>query len=281
MHTVPNILREIPSPPNTLFIKGNSLEEGFTGIAIVGTRKASPFGMALAEKTAKELSLAGFAIISGLALGIDSAAHKGCLSAKGRTVAVLAGGIKKIYPATNVSLAEKIICSGGSVISEYEDIPSYPDLFLKRNRIISGLSLAIIIIEAPFKSGAVSTANWAAEQGREVFVFPGSVSDRNYDGSHKLIRDGARIVTSTRDIIEDLGFESQPEKESIYQDLLSKGAKEVLNIISISVIPISVDKIVSATKLEPREVMTFLSELSLSEHIIESGSGYIATNKLV
>lgn len=279
MRPIPNILREIPAPPENLFTRGKLIEDNFQGIAVVGTRKASSFGMVLAEKVAGNLALEGFAIISGLAMGIDSAAHRGCLSAGGRTVAVLAAGVNKIYPAVNIPLAEKIISSGGSIISEHEDAPYRPDMFLKRNRIISGLSVAVIVIEAPFKSGAVSTANWAAEQGKEVFVFPGNPGDPNYGGSHKLVRDGARLVSSVEDILEDLGIEKRAGNTPAQTGPLPERLRAVFDVISDSAIPLPVDKIISATKLEPHEVLVSLSELLLSGYIMEDRGGYLSIRK--
>lgn len=273
MVNIPKILSEIPAPPENLFISGRKLEDNFEGIAIVGTRKASAEGLAIAEKFAYVLSSANIPIISGLALGIDSVAHKGCLAARGRTIAVLAGGIKKIYPATNAYLAEKIISSGGSVVSEYEDEPSYPDLFLKRNRIISGLSRAVIIIEAPLKSGAISTANWAAEQGRDVFVVPGPITSLNYKGSHMLIRDGARLITSPEDILSDLGIE-KTDTPSLETNTFSEEATIILNLLSSSNQAITIDKIVAITKLEPQIVLALLTELTLAGKITESPTGY-------
>jgi len=273
METIPGILAEIPARPEKLWTKGKILENGFEGIAVVGTRKASAEGIAIAEEFAGVFASAGLPVISGLALGIDSAAHRGCLSVRGRTVAVLAGGIKKIYPSANVSLAEKIISSGGSVISEFEDEPSYPDLFLRRNRIISGLSRAVVVIEAPLKSGAVSTAAWAAEQGREVFVVPGPVTHPNYKGSHKLLRDGARLVASPEDVLSDLGIE-KPEKRTYETADISEDAAIIMKLLKSSQKAVPIDKIVSMTRLEPQKVLSALTELHIINEVIETPSGY-------
>lgn len=273
METIPGILSEITACPKKLFTRGRALENEFEGIAIVGTRKASAEGLATAEKFARALAMAGIPVVSGLAFGIDSAAHRGCLSALGRTVAVLAGGVEKIYPAANTRLAEEMIGSGGSVVSEFEDEPSYPDLFLRRNRIISGLSRAVIVIEAPFKSGAVSTASWAAEQGREVFVVPGPINHPNYKGSHKLIRDGARLVASPEDALSDLGFEN-PARNSLEKESLSEDAATILELLAKSQKAVPIDKIASATRLEPQHVLSALTELQVLGEIIETPSGY-------
>ena len=273
MIALPQILSEIPAPPKNLFTKGRDLESGFGGVAIVGTRKASAEGLAVAEEFAKSLSSAGIPIVSGLAFGIDSAAHRGCLAVRGRTVAVLASSIEKIYPATNTLLAEKIISSGGSIVSEYQNEPSYPDLFLRRNRIISGLSKAVIIIEAPLKSGAVSTATWAAEQGREVFVVPGPISHPNYTGSHKLLRDGARLVTSPEEVLSDLGIKGSAISTSQDKEL-SKDTIAILELVSLSHQAVSIDKIISTTKLEPQKVMAILTALTINGNTIETPGGY-------
>jgi len=255
-------------------VKGRALENGFEGIAIVGTRRASAEGLAAAEEFARVFAMAGVPVVSGLALGIDSAAHRGCLSAEGRTIAVLAGGVEKIYPAANARLAEKIIGCDGSIVSEFEDEPSYPNLFLRRNRIISGLSRAVIVIEAPFKSGAVSTAAWAAEQGREVFVVPGPIAHPNYKGSHKLIRDGARLVSSPEDVLLDLGLE-RPVKNGMEKEALSKDAATILELLAKSLKAAPIDKICLLTRLEPQHVLSALTELQIGEKIIETPSGYI------
>lgn len=215
----PRLLKEIPNPPENLYLLGNLPEKDTQKIAIVGTRKATAEGKKLAKEIAKKLAERGIIIVSGLAMGIDTAAHEGAIAAclpdgsQGKTIAVLANGLNSVYPAQNENLAKKILESDGALISEYPpETPSFPNQFLERNRIISGLSVATIIIEAPERSGSLATANWAAQQGREVFVFPGPANHSNFRGSHKLIRDGARLVASLEDILEDLGLEN-PKSE--------------------------------------------------------------------
>ncbi len=174
----------------------------------MGTRKATSQGRFIAKEIAKKLSEMGMVIVSGLAMGIDTAAHEGALAGAGRTIAVLACGLDNIYPRQNENLAKKIIGTGGAVISEYPvGTEAFKNQFLERNRIVSGLCIATIVVEAPRESGALVTARLAAEQGREVFVFPGPTNHPNYHGSHKLIRDGARLVSSIDDILEDLNSE--------------------------------------------------------------------------
>lgn len=201
----PRLLNETTSPPKVIFVRGKIFDLEKPTIAIVGTRKATSEGLRLAKQVAKTLAEKGFLIVSGLAMGIDTAAHEGALLAGGETIAVLGCGVDSIYPAQNENLGQKILASGGAIISEYpEGTPALPHRFLERNRIVAGLSLATIVIEAPAKSGALVTARFAAECGREVFVFPGFAGHPQYKGSHALIRDGARLVNSTEDVLEDL-----------------------------------------------------------------------------
>jgi DNA processing protein len=201
----PPLLREIQNPPKKLYIKGE-LSYKDAMIAIVGTRKASESGIKLAHLFAKSLVEAGYTIISGLALGIDTASHKGALDSSGTTVAVLGNSIDGIYPPQNEDLAKKIIKTG-AIVSEYgpgEIIEKRN--FLERNRIISGMSIATIVIEAPSRSGSIATARLAGEQGRDVFVVPGSVDDPNYEGSNSLIRDGAILIRSIKDVLEEISL---------------------------------------------------------------------------
>ena len=198
----PKLLKEIPDPPYLLYIRGQ-LPNTSKAIAIVGTRKASDEGKELAHNIAFELAKENFVIVSGLALGIDTAAHQGTLRAKGKTISVLGNSIDDVYPSDNKPLATQIVESKGAVISEYgpgEKIEK--ENFLRRNRIVSGLSIATVVIEAPARSGSLATARLAGEQGRDVFVVPGNVNDENYKGSNSLIRDGALLVRSAKDVLE-------------------------------------------------------------------------------
>lgn len=276
---LPRILKEIPGPPEKLFVMGELPNDNTPLIAIVGTRKATTYGLNIAVKLAEELSQAGIIVVSGLAMGIDTAAHTGALRGGSPTIAVLGNGLPKIYPAQNENLAKKIIQEGGAIVSEYEtDMPSYKNQFIQRNRIISGLSLAVVVIEAPAKSGALATAGFAARQGREVFVIPGPVNHSNYAGSHSLIRDGARLVTSTEDILLDLGLtETSPNKTAAGEKLLDGlGPDERAVFIKIgdSGAPLSVDKISELTKLDPQKVNQILASLTIRGFIQEAGGGY-------
>ncbi len=277
----PFLLKEIQNPPSRIFVAGELPDDSPAGnrlkIAIVGTRKATSIGKALAKNLAKELAELGIVIVSGLAMGIDSAAHQGALEAKGKTIAVLANGLDKIYPSQNEGLAEKIIESGGALISEYpEGVPSYPNQFLERNRIVSGLCAATIIIEAPERSGSLATAKFAIEQGREVFVIPGPANHPNYIGSHRLIRDGARLIASTKDVLEDLNIEIKKELQSDFNDNdeFSKIHSQILKAVSQAGEPLNIDKISQLTKLNSQAVNQSIAFLVINGKIKETERGY-------
>ena len=215
-------------------------------------------------------------------MGIDTAAHEGALTGNGKTVAVLACGLDEIYPRQNENLAKKILETNGAIISEYPiGTPAYPDQFLARNRIVSGLSVATIVIEAPIDSGALVTARLAAEQGREVFIIPGPINHPNYRGSHKLIRDGARLTTSIEDILEDLGSEILNSKiqsaswRTKIQNIEDKSQLLILKIIQGAGKPLNLDKIIEITKLEPQIVSQTIAILTIQEIIKETEKGYV------
>jgi len=204
----PPLLRKIANPPKTLYVRGEILrnEKCF---AIVGTRRASSYGEDIAFSIARDLSKAGLTIVSGMAIGIDTSAHKGALNANGRTIAVLGAGIdeKTIYPRENLELSEKILENKGCLISEYPaETQGTKFSFPERNRIISGLSLGVLIVEADFGSGALITAKYAREQGKRVFVIPGSIHSINSRGCHDLIKKGAKLVENANDVLKELSL---------------------------------------------------------------------------
>lgn len=194
-------LRSIPDPPDRLFVRGKLPDAPM--LAIVGSRRATPYGQRIAHWLAAELGAAGFVVISGLARGIDAAAHRGALTTQTPTVAVLATGLDRIYPPEHHELADTIACNGALVTEASAGTAPLPGLFPVRNRIISGLSLGVVIVEAAARSGALITARMALEQGREVFAIPGSIENPLTEGTHHLIQDGAKLVHSPADIFEE------------------------------------------------------------------------------
>ena len=202
----PRLLREIPTPPILLYIRGTVEPEDELAIGIVGTRRATGYGTDMARRISTDLASAGVAVVSGLALGIDTVAHRAALDAGGRTIAVCGCGLDTIYPPRNRNLAARIV-EQGAMVSEFP-IGTKPDArnFPARNRIISGLSRGTVVVEAPRRSGALITARFAADQGRDVYAVPGSALSQASEGSHMLIRDGATLVTSGADVLEDLNL---------------------------------------------------------------------------
>lgn len=207
----PRLLAEISGRPSILYMRGELAPADEASVAIVGTRRATPYGRQAAERIAAELARAGVTVISGLARGVDSVAHRSALEAGGRTIAVLGSGPDVIYPSEHRRLAEHILEAGAIVTEHPPGTPPDAQNFPARNRIISGMSLGVVVVEAPRRSGALITATFAADQGREVFVVPGSVFSPSSEGTNLLLRDGARIVRDGADVLEDLSLGTQEE----------------------------------------------------------------------
>lgn len=277
----PSLLREIPNPPKQIYVRGTIPEPRHPAVAVVGTRKATAAGIETTERMAAEFARQGLIVISGLAMGIDAAAHRGALGVRGKTVAVLGNGIDEVYPAQNERLAMEILDAGGAMVSEYPPgEPSFKGNFIQRNRIISGLSVAVVIIEAPMRSGALATAGFAAEQGRSVFVVPGPTTHPNYVGSHGLIRDGATLATNATDVLEDLGLLRGAENEKLgteelpFQLELNTYESLILEVIKTIGEPVHVDRIASMAKLEAQAVNQTLTGLVLKGLIREANGKY-------
>ncbi len=272
----PPLLREIAKPPSCLYIQGG-LDHARPHIAIVGTRRATAAGRDIAKRMARDLGCAGAVVVSGLAMGIDTAAHEGAVEAGAPTVAVLGNGLDAIYPRQNYKLAERILACGGALISEYpEGTPSYPDNFLTRNRIISGLSRGVIVIEAPERSGALSTAAHALDQNRDVFVVPGPVSHPNYAGAHRLIQQGAALVTSAEDVLAALNLAPTPKNPEQQTAALTIDQKKIISIVREAGAPTSADAIAEKTGLSIETVSAALSLLVVMNFIKERGGWYEA-----
>lgn len=279
----PERLRQIHNPPLMIYVQGNIKSISMPQIAIVGTRKASCYGLQQAFKLASDLTNYHYGITSGLAIGIDTQAHLGALDANGTTIAVLGTGLDHIYPNQNQKIAYNIIQNGGSILSEFP-LNTKPDRFNfpKRNRIISGLSLGTVIIESSLKSGSLITANYALEQNREVFALPGRIDQSYASGCHQLIRQGATLVTSVDDILAEIDpmyhtANLSQEKLNITQKIddtseLSAGEKEVLSHIDYQITSINI--IIEKAKLAPGEIYEHLLTLELMQKIEVIPGGY-------
>jgi DNA processing protein len=208
----PERLKDLPDAPHLLYVRGTVTPADANAVAIVGSRRCSAYGTRVATKLAGDLARAGFTIVSGLALGIDAAAHRGALDAGGRTLAVLAGGLSSIYPPEHVGLADEV-AGRGALLSETPMLMApQRGMFHARNRLISGLARAVVIIEANDKSGALITARHAAEQGRDAFAIPANVDSPLSAGSLRLLRDGVRLIRNADDLLEDLNGLATPKK---------------------------------------------------------------------
>lgn len=260
----PAILKEIHNPPKQIYIKGEIIPQDKVAVAVVGTRKYTPYGKQVALEIAGKLAKLGITIVSGLAKGIDTFAHRSALENEGRTIAVLGTGLdkKSFYPAENYKLSEKI-AKNGAVISEYpEGTRGTKFTFPERNRIVSGLSLGVVVVEAPEKSGALITAALAVEQNREVFAVPGSIYEKNSQGTNKLIQMGAKLITDVDDILEELNLShliKQPKKKKIKPE----NKKEEIIISLLSAQPTHIDDLIKKSKLSTSVVNSTLMILEL------------------
>ncbi|WP_182865620.1 DNA-processing protein DprA [Stieleria mannarensis] len=273
----PRPLEDLHDAPPILFARGRLTDADELAVAIVGTRHATAYGTRQADRIAYGLAKAGVTVVSGMARGIDAAAHEGALSAGGRTIAVLGGGLGKIYPPEHVGLADAI-AADGAVISEYApDAKPRGGMFPQRNRIIAALSLATLVIEAPDRSGSLITARLAGELGRDVLALPGAVTSRASRGANRLIRDGATLVQTVDDILESLG----PMARSVQTDdghevrnpaelKLNELERTVLESVDAS--PTLIDQVIARSGLPAHQVMATISVLEI-RHLIRRQSG--------
>jgi DNA processing protein len=264
----PALLRQIHDPPSVLFRRGQPQPQDELAVAIVGTRHARRYGLAQAERLAGNLARTGFTVVSGLARGIDAAAHRGALAAGGRTIAVLASGLLEIYPPEHKQLADEVAENGYLLSEAPPRMVPLAGAFPQRNRVISGLCVGTIVVEAPDRSGALITARHAYEQGREVFAVPGPVDSRMSRGCHALIKDGAKLVESIDDVLAELG----PLAERIERDdgtTLQQPAELMLNEIEQQILaaidgsPTSLDAIAAACGLAIHRVLSTISVLEM------------------
>jgi len=257
----PENLKNIPDPPIVLYVKGELRKEDKSAIGIVGSRRASFYGLVNAQKFASDLSEKGFTIVSGMARGIDTYAHRGALKAGGRTIAVMGGGFKHIYPTENKELAEEI-SRNGAVISEFPiDTLPFKQNFPCRNRVISGLSLGVLVAEAARNSGALITADFALEQGREVFALPGKVDSNNSFGTNGLIKQGAKLVTCVDDILEEFIMPEQKTQAILKSEPSDTEEGRVYDLISDQ--SIQLDELVEKTDMDIPKISGILLRLQM------------------
>ncbi len=259
----PKSLKDINDPPIVFYMRGNITEGDENAISIVGSRKCSSYGRMIAEAFSNEIASAGITVVSGLAEGIDTLSHKGALAASGRTIAVLGSGIDYIYPSSNKSLAEKIVKSG-ALLSEFPlGTTPHKYNFPFRNRIISGLSIATLVVEAAEHSGSLITARLAAEQGRDVFAVPGDITSDKSKGTNRLIQDGVVPVTCVADILEYIGYKMKidtkkakrlSDEEILILDVLDSSAK-------------TVESIARETAISPIKLTSILTHMEIKQLI--------------
>jgi DNA processing protein len=273
----PRLLTEIPDPPAVLFMRGDLRPQDALSIAIVGSRHATHYGLAQAERLAGSLSRAGLTIISGLARGIDGAAHRGALAAGGRTIAVLGSGLLNVYPPEHADLAVEVARNGALLSESPPRAQPLAGVFPQRNRLISALSLGVIVVEAAERSGALITARHAMEQGRDVFAVPGRVDSRMSRGPHRLIRDGAKLVETADDVLEELGplvaATTRDNGQAIHHPaelLLNEPEQQVLAAVKSD--PTTIDQVITASGLPAPQVLSTLSVLEM-RHLIRRVSG--------
>ncbi len=266
----PELLKAIPAFPIVLYCLGRLIQSDNSAIGIVGARRASFYGLNSAERFAVELSAQGLTIVSGMARGVDTYAHRGALKAKGRTIAVMGSGFSHIYPAENADLAVSIAACG-AVISEFPmSVKPLAQNFPRRNRLISGLSLGVLITEAARNSGALITADFALEQGREVFALPGRIDSAGSTGTNALLKQGAKLVTCCDDILEELnltvGFRVNPGLPAEENEI--PGLPEESRLYRyIHRQPVSVDELVAVSSLSCQRVLSLVSKLQIRKLI--------------
>ena len=271
---LPLPLRAIPDPPARLYCRGDPAALARPAVAIVGSRRCTRHGAQQAFALARDLAAQGICVVSGLAYGIDAAAHRGALAAKaegasGTTVAVLGGGLEHVYPSGHRGLASQIVAAGGALVSEYEPgAQPRKHHFPARNRIVSGLALGVVIVEASARSGSLITARLALEQGREVMAMPSLVASPLAKGCHRLIREGAALVENAEHVAEALGVAWAPRPEA------SPAADGDPVLAQVAATATSVDAIVAATGLPVQQVLQRLAELEIDGAVVARQGGY-------
>ncbi len=275
----PQRLKEIEQPPPVLYVRGEYLRDDLFAVAIVGTRRVTPYGRQITEELASYLAANGITVISGLARGVDAIAHQTALKAGGRTIAVLGSGVDKIYPPEHRQLAERVM-EHGAIISDYAPgTPPDASNFPPRNRIISGLSLAVVVIEAGETSGALITAEFAAEQGREVFAVPGSILAPQSKGTNKLIQRGALPLLSVNDLMQALDLTRMGEQKAVRKIIPADETEaRLMNVLGAE--PLHVDEIRKQTELPIEKVSATLALMELKGMVRQvGGMNYVAVRE--
>ena len=273
--TYPKLLGQITDPPPVLYVRGTLSEEDEYAVGVVGTRQASVYGRQVAEMLAGDLAHSHVTVVSGLARGIDASAHQAAIKAGGRTIAVLGCGVDVIYPPENRALAQEII-QHGALISDYPP-GTQPDAqnFPPRNRIISGLSLGVIIVEADQRSGALITADFATQQGRDVFAVPGNIFNRSSRGTNQLIHDGAKMVLNIKDVLEELNL-GMVESYVAAQKVAPENDVERELIAHMTHEPVLTDELVAAVNLPTEVVTSTLAMMELKGMVRQAnGTSYV------
>jgi DNA processing protein len=268
----PAALKETDDPPPVLYVRGDISAAHDFAVAVVGTRRPTPYGRQVAEEMSHQLAGNGICVVSGLARGVDAIAHRAALQAGGKTVAVMACGLDIVYPPEHAKLARDIADAGGAVISE-QPLGSQPrgDYFPRRNRILSGLSLGVLVVEGDVKSGAMITARMALEQNREVFAVPGSIFSPQSRGTNDLIQNsGAKLVTSVRDIMEELNLAAAPQQMELKQALPATDTEADL-LRHITKEPVHIDEVCRGSGLPASTVSSLLAMMELKGLIREVG----------
>jgi DNA processing protein len=274
----PPLLREIPDPPTVLYVAGDRRLLSVPQLAVVGSRNPTPMGRENARAFAKSLAGAGLVITSGLALGVDGAAHRGALEAGGKSIAVAGTGLDRVYPARHRDLAHEIVRQG-ALVSEFPlGTPPKPENFPVRNRIISGLCLGTLVVEAVLSSGSLITARLATEQGREVFAIPGSIHAPQARGCHALIRQGAKLVETAQDILEELGPLASVAAQSTHENAVSAPQLDPSMAALLKQIghdPVSIDALIERSGLTADVVSSMLLQMELNGHVSRCPGGKV------
>jgi len=274
----PAILREIADPPPYLYVRGELVTADDPAVAVVGSRAASAYGRDVAASLARDLAAAGVTVVSGLAYGIDAAAHGGALAGNGRTIAVLGSGIDVIYPREHTRLAEAIAAGRGAIISElFMGTPPLPQHFPVRNRIVSGLARGTVVVEATERSGSLITARSALDQGREVFAVPGPITAARSRGTNLLLQGKAKLVTGAADVLEEIGIAAPPPaatatgRGGAVTAEMGAGVRSILDALADG--GAGADDLVARTGLTPPEVLRMLLELELAGIVCQVAGG--------